>query len=830
MDNLEELQLADAQLFVATCHALVLHPREITAILSPVISTSHSSQLSFSTNNNWLRVLLCTVSPLAILLEIIAEIAADLTEPTQADLEPDELLEDIQTLISRLVGDYKIELSESHDYTLSSARELEVHLATQSKKFGFLPKTKQDALLSFVQAKCLQLGNYYSGTSHISGLFGPLEGQAEFEKWKHGLVLPFEYFTNNYAIPKDVSAPAAEFFTLDAYWDQFQYLISPLADVDSTVLSKTVPHLYLSQVIYPLAAYHGYDLSPLSSWMHELFPKCDTLGEFELWDTAFTSLFSFRDHTGAPFPRDAYGSLLRRFFYACFYFGLYKEEIIKQDAASQISNQIMATLTILSDTLLPTQGGEGFAKYESISEFAEFESSVDFTASAENPLGDLFHESDEYILLFLLWIFTTCCTLRPLNGLTVRMYFRLKRQLQLDPDSYTKELLIILSNTSDADYQSMLSAVTKFLERFPPIDAETLKGVHKLILERLLQSDNFSEAQNYILSLLSSSILPKNVTYKLASRRFWELFNNASNLDDRIGKLKQASQCLAFMDSVGEDIENPQSGRAELVKIKHLMKAIHNLKNFKLSFERNLPITPRQIVERLSRNLAVEPYPPIVLISIVLEQNPKSYLAHEKLHRIINDLAIFMDIDVQDVSFARVQAACVESALIDGNFDFAYKQSKMLLSHHIDIGQTSQLANIWLMFYQVGKYILPDWFNDFDAKIHKQKYEVLSRQREILSLALRHTRSAEYGTDNSRLLLGQFRHVNSELAKWYEEDETHRSENVQSGIKSTQEQLQENFSGIVNEVAHSQKQASEKISNLFVSGLGWAIGARNGVL
>ena len=79
--------------------------------------------------------------------------------------------------------------------------------------------------------------------------------------------------------------------------------------------------------------------------------------------------------------------------------------------------------------------------------------------------------------------------------------------------------------------------------------------------------------------------------------------------------------------------------------------------------------------------------------------------------------------------------------------------------------------------------------------------------------------------DNSRLIIGQLRHVNQEIHRWYTEDSARYTETTQRAVESTRNQIQSNIKNLVGDASLSRAQAGEKLSNLLVSGIGWAIGA-----
>ncbi|RLV89161.1 hypothetical protein JA1_005328 [Spathaspora sp. JA1] len=161
------------------------------------------------------------------------------------------------------------------------------------------------------------------------------------------------------------------------------------------------------------------------------------------------------------------------------------------------------------------------------------------------------------------------------------------------------------------------------------------------------------------------------------------------------------------------------------------------------------------------------------LITIISQQNPKSYISFEKLFQVISDLSIYFQSNQQDTYFNKVKIACIESSLIEDNFNYAYTQTMQLFP----------MCKDWIIFYQVGKYISPDWDT---APLY-----ILIKQREILGLILEHF------DENFKMVLDQWDRINSQI------------EQYQVGQQV------------------SREVGRDVISNLLVSGLGWAIGAKN---
>lgn len=202
---------------------------------------------------------------------------------------------------------------------------------------------------------------------------------------------------------------------------------------------------------------------------------------------------------------------------------------------------------------------------------------------------------------------------------------------------------------------------------------------------------------------------------------------------------------------------------------------------------------------------------------MILEHNPKSYLAFEKLFRILNDLMLYFDEDGEleqsdtNGCFDRLKSACIESALIDNNFSYAYKQSMELIDH---FAKSSSIDGFWLTFYQVGKYVSPNWI---DEDSESNRLEIMIKQRELLSQTLQ-----KIDCDGHvKVILDQWNRLNEKIEHDYQSIDQLKF----AGFETKSDAKGPELSQVELNMARLPDKAGEKISNLFVSGLGWAIGA-----
>lgn len=836
MSALEE---DDSALFVAACTALVRHPHHLLRIFSKLVPLSNSGQLLFTSLSNLLRLLLSYTSAASASIGDIAAIAQEITDSAnQLKLDDLDLFADVEDIKNWISHEYNIVLDEPLGAIVQTARDLVVDLAAKAKNLGFAPsglESPSEVLLSFVRAKTIEMSLYHSDVHAFLPLFQLLEGDEMFESWYNGVVVPYHYYWLNFASLDDSEGTEDHFLGLKSYWDQFDILIAPLDKRDVYFTDKVTPEHYLTNVILPFAVYNENNLQSLTTWMFNKHPPRKSIEEFQLWGNCINIVLDFVDYRGNHFPESAYAELLRNYLAACIYFGIYRQDEVTPLERSNIYDQILSSAnSMITKLSIGNVGPVHVAPGIDFDNLPHFDMFSDFVKDPENPFAFLFTSSLAQCLVTLQQYMTTCCELFPISQLTIKEYWKLKSSRSVDYAAKQRAISQILAQLDEANYLNILNAISVFSQAFVTDGVTEEKEIDQLVLERLLNGNLLLLAVEFYKSRDSHLKMPASTVFKLTLGKFWDLFNNASSLDERIGKLKLANQCVEFLNVLAIDGEIDPDQTKDIVRIKHLLNAILKLKNFKLVLEKNMPVTPEQVTSKLKIQNADNACSPISLISIVLEQNPKAYFAFEKLYKIASDLAIYLELEVTEEYLPKVQSACIESSLVDGNFDFAYKHAKELLDYFVGKGHGEKLNEFWLTFYQVGKFISPDWLNEYDEKMEKEKISTLLKQREILSLTLKLAKPTTSTVDNSRLIISQLRHINGEIKVWYAEDHSRHGENVQRAAKSTHAQLQENINGLLTEAANSASQsknhASQKISKLLVSGLGWAIGAQEGDL
>lgn len=783
----------DARVFLALNNAIAVDPENLHQYISKVIPIIPANGIYIS-RSSVIHMLLSGTSPAFASPAAVGELAKQVfaEDVNESELSELEIVEDLEEVAQWLEQVGSTEIIPENMQIESAGAQLE-HLKLSSSQFGFTAVEP----LAFVQAKLNYVASYLGD---VASYLPFLETMAVFDDvslWISGVVAPFTYFWANYGSLREDSDTCVQYFSVQAFQSQFGILLSALDESSTTSGTKLLPGNYLPVTIVPLAYYYGASLEPLTDWLFKdsrfgkssskTLSASNVIQSLELWSDCMDSIYGRNDE-------NASSSLVA----ACFYIGTSEESFTSVETF-----EIYEKLEVLSRSLTQVGGHPAAA----LPQLHRADSFSQFLKLNKYPWADFLGTLQQGI--------AACCRLFPLSGITLTRFLELQKS---DIPIKQKEVLKIMNNVDASTYTTLQENISFFTSQF---DFQLTEDTCLMLMDKLLQVHLFDFAVDFA----EQNQLNENAVARLVDRKFNAFIDLATNLDDKIGRLKSAAECLLLVDQHKNyellDDENRQS----LARNKHLLKAFLNLKNFRLVLVKNEPVTPKQILAKLADSKTAAPTS-LSIISHVLEQNPKSYLAFEKLYRVAVDLAIYTDTDSLNL-LPKTQAACIESALVDSNFDFAYKHTKMLLEYHAQqSGSDEQLSRQWLTFYQVGKFVLPEWFNDYDEKVHVQKLDILKRQREVLTLALKLIKPSAGSVDNSRLFIGQLKRLSQEITIWYQEEGDHSGENVKRAARSTQTQIQASLGGVISDVAHTRDQASKKIGKLLASGLGWALGAK----
>lgn len=720
--------------------------------------------------------------------------------------------------ISNIVDPQRVFDDES--VAKNTANEIVQDVTLQCRKLGVsLVELPRDEMVFQFVAKRLELCSMYMDDVKLpQDVVMSLEHYEPFFHWYKGIYCPYQYYYDNYSRLGDSMGNVllAELMAMESTEDIFQVLATPIGETSK--YSKILTEQWMKQVILPVLKWKNHDFRPLSQWLFDQKRfNVSTVGySNKLWKSCLKAL------TEAEIPFDFYLEIVEKYIAGCYY------EWLALD--NQVSSlETLSSYDVIKEcclVMIPVAPAKDTVKEKDIQcseqEVGSFEEFL-----LKSSLSPLF-KANKDCLITLSETIDTCLKLYPINKLTVADFLRLKYDSEVDPEEKTRQVSKILVGLTTDNSKQLLASIELFNNVFVN-EADDIETHNNVIVDRFLINNLFDAVSElYVdkkLGISSSSY------YQLVLKKFWDCFKLANNFDDRVGKLKQASQCISLFNQMSETLTSEQ--KSDIIRLKHLMKVMTSIKNFKVVIERGVPTTPAQVIRTFgvipsteeAMEMEMESQSPMGLITTILEQNPKSYIAFEKLFKILNEFLLFLHHESDDNSyyFQRLMSACIESSLIDNNFNYAYNKSLQLLTDYTSQSPTSNLNSMWLTFYQVGRYMSPEWYNE-EGTLSPNQIEVLLKQSQVLSKYLLVIKRTESSLDNSRIIVNQWENVNEKLEMWYEKIEA-----IQKQPGSESRQLQQNITDsaqeIINDATNSTNQASEKLSNLFISGLGWAIGA-----
>lgn len=811
MEQSNPILILDAKLYLCVLKLLVSCEdfEIIDSQFRKLRSVINQSEMTYCKVHNILSLLLLYTTPSSISIANIQKLSANIQGLDEVgNLHSVSLEEFVRDMEIKYDPGIKKELAI---FTTADGILLQTKLL--GKKVGFVGEdisVGEELNFLFVKSKSIQLSKYNNDLKVLYPLFNSLGDFPLFQEWYRGYVSPYVFYWDNFGSLVDVFTSFNELEYLP-YEEKFDKLIYPL---EYTRGPKLLVQAWITNVIIPLVRQNGNNFTPLLKWLVK-FESTSPI-KYDVWYQCFQAIV-----TDSSIKFESYKLLIKYYLGSCYYFTIFYDNLDNLNSIEimKIYGKIKDTLNIISKKIdgnleIPNIQIKKTEQYENIEEFIN---------DKTNPLTILFEPNNSSVIYFKKLI-DTCEKLHPINKLTVSDYLDYK--YIKDSDGKKAEVSKILSNLDENNWRQLFSSANIFIETFTSQGID--ESINKLIIERFLMFGLF-EVVIELIDLKKLS-LDANEFYKITEFKFWTSFNQASNLNESLGKLREASLCIKLFDRISIHNDLSQENKEKIIEIKHLLKALSNMKNFKLVIEKNTPCTPKQVLNKIKsiptdREQLDNLSPPLNLISLILEQNPKSYIAFEKLYKILNDLLLYINGDNLSSSspnlyFDKLKSLCIESALIDNNFTFAYKKSKELFEYYGNSGNKN-LSSFWLTFYQVGKFISPNWFDEsYDSSI--DKLDVLFKQREILTLTI--GLPLDSLNDNSRILLGQWETVDLQIQEYFKKS----SGEVQDKLKNdSSEKVDDNanLSDIINESTHSTHRASEKLSNLFVSGLGWAIGA-----
>lgn len=344
--------------------------------------------------------------------------------------------------------------------------------------------------------------------------------------------------------------------------------------------------------------------------------------------------------------------------------------------------------------------------------------------------------------------------------------------------------------------------------------------IDETLLISTLASGQFDFVEARFINVRRSAISSSVVTTHLLDA-FYENYDKATSCSISRGGMKKAARCLELlqMKYANKSIPSPVE-RAE-----KLFSGTNALSDYSLTLTPGVPLHPIE--------LRVQSKDPLVIIHRLLELNPKLYLELSFLQDISKDLYYGITGnkgDIEEID-TRVRAMSIDAALADSNFEQAYIYTQKLQESFKEFPSKNQLA--WTTCYQVGKFVSPEW----DGTAPES---VLSKQLELLSFTLTYAPK-----ENLPSILKVWERVESQFNEERPVKQRARQQQTSTDIlasassrfaRAIQSSASTTFGSGRNNGPnqesefddgedHATSRKRDQISNLLVSGLGWAIGA-----
>lgn len=693
-----------------------------------------------------------------------------------------------------------------------------------SKKVSFFD---DDEMIRFVKSYTLVLASGYEHVDDLQPILELVSQNPDFQLWDSGVLVPFKKYTAYCHFYDIVPTGFFSYIRAEAFEDQFLILCDPL--VLGSVKDEALYRDWMLQIIVPFMIYKQNGTVLLAKLINDFSGSHkDPLEKLILWKSYLTSFIEFKHELLKP-SNDVYILNVSISLCLCYYISLKYEvsDNFLSVQAYRLYEEIEVFANILLDKLDLASTNDLLDLAYNKERFLNYPTFEAFFMSSENGLSPLFKPVKDRVL-FLLHIVKTCKTLFLINKLTLGKYLEWKFTSQ-SYDTKEKEFAKILLLLDTKNWDVILDAALIYANCFI-LDKEDKKSqIDELTITHFLRCKLFDEVSHIYFEKGMSVSSEK--FFGLVYAYLWTSIKGASNLNDNIGKLLEAKKCIKLLQECIKTSAVSEENKRELAKVQHLLDAFSKLKHFRIVLVKGEPATPNSLILKYCQISNGERFDlmsensPIGLIGLILEQNTKSYLAFEKLFKVLNDLLLFCEFQFSNHNFYfnKLKTLCIESALVDDNFKFAYEASTELLDHLIT-NSSMDINDTWLTFYQVGKYVSPSWFSD-ECQDKSQRVQVLIKQRDLISKTIKYIQPHPNAIDNSRLMLGQFMKLNAEIESWY----LNECENPSYNNRSSKDIISENTTNLANEIiadaTSTTAQASEKLSNLFVSGLGWAIGA-----
>lgn len=805
-----------------------------------ILSILPADQARYSRVENVLKLLIVYPSLISFSCELLADIARELVRDVKEGKNgkkddcsnADTYLQNIGNWVGITFENKKTaKLWDSQKAMDGVVEEINIDCEKKCQEIGveLTPgQTDEQKLMVFVRARLLLYAKIYPDMKPTKPISKLVQGFPPFDIWYEGQVRPFLYYWEFFA-----STYEPESFSLyvslkeDSVDEQFIRLVSPMTEGPWVSLQMWMDH-----VVKPFIAYNNYDYRILIEHFFSNKGWCakDAFHKYAVWDVMIRSILpNIKTEQGRT--ENQVLEVVRFYVASIYYYAIYSDtpERIPSVEITKVYDQVSETLKAILDQMETNEAHRnGNLRIDISNKDVPFKEFLE-----DKSMQNLFKPTSDN-LSFMLNAIQTCRKLHPINKFTLDQFLSIKFTAVADKEYRRKEIAKILNGLNNGNWEILLEAVELFIETLPHLKREDCIELNEFVIDRFLFSNLFDVLKD---SYRNKKIkISQEVFCDFLIKKLWKTLREAKSFNS--SELWTSMRCMNLLDVVSSEGGILEKKLKEINRLKHLIKVVSAIKSYNFISKQGKHFTPSSLVESLAlcsqeelKDLSIQHYSPIKLITTILDQNSEAYANFEKLSTLINDFFVFLDeqdISTRNCVFSKLRCACIEASLLDNNFPFAYNQSTEMLREYSE-DKVYNASDIWLALYQVGSYHSAELYEMDDPK---RKLEILVRQREILSKTLKCIRDPGISLDSSYLVVSKWETVNSEIEELYLSfQETHKSDQTNTEIidtvrnrrtVSTDKVTSQNASQDFNKTTY---QARDKLSNLFVSGLGWAIGA-----
>lgn len=338
--------------------------------------------------------------------------------------------------------------------------------------------------------------------------------------------------------------------------------------------------------------------------------------------------------------------------------------------------------------------------------------------------------------------------------------------------------------------------------------------INTAVFQAQLKAAQFQVAKD---TYITTGLVPSDVVEESIINQFYAFYDMASNGNFTRGSMKSAKQVLALASK--DTLKNKDYKVAEA-----LLESTNALSHYSLTLKPGV----------ITKPVDIRHHDVLELINRVLEMNPDGYKECEKLTKITQQLLLGTD-QADKYSITEIKAhiysmACT-AALVHDDFLAAYT---LCLDQLDPLGQDDLT---WVACFQAGKYVSPNWnmeeFSPGILDIVEKKLAVLSTSlakcpQEHLSAVLMTWRDAEYTLTTLWEQAAQYEPASDSTFgdALGQTSSFFNASQLSNTLSSSAAAIKDRGFGLPQLPKFEPgERKRDQLSNMLVSGLGWAIGA-----